>query len=58
MSPHGDDVATAAELLNSSEQLRSDLLSAVAKLDSYIEQLRAVMPNKPETPREHTPPTP
>jgi hypothetical protein len=33
---------SARDLLNSSEQLRSDLLSAVAKLDSYIEQLKQV----------------
>jgi len=47
MSPHRN-VATARELLDSSERLRSDLVSAVAKLDSYIEQLKAVMPPKPE----------
>lgn len=43
-----DDVVAARDLLNSSEQLRSDLVSAVAKLDSYIEQLKAAMPTKPE----------
>ena len=46
MSPR-DDVVAARELLNSSERLRSDLLTAVAKLDPYIEQLRAVVPSKP-----------
>lgn len=44
---HRQDVASARDLLNSSESLRSDLLTAVAKLDSYIEQLKAVMPHTP-----------
>lgn len=42
------DSNRARDLLDSSERLRADLLSAVGKLDSYIEQLKAVMPNKPE----------
>jgi len=45
---HREDVAAARELLDSSERLRSDLVSAVAKLDSYIEQLKAAMPTKVE----------
>lgn len=36
------DVAEAHDLLESSRQLREELLGAVGKLDSYIEQLRAV----------------
>lgn len=52
------DVVKARELLDSSERLRSDLLTAVAKLDSYIEQLKEAMPNKPEAiADEPTPPT-
>jgi len=45
------DVTSARELLASSERIRSDLVSAVAKLDSYIEQLKAVMPS-PDIPAE------
>lgn len=56
MSPPRNDTASARELLSSSERLRADLLSAVAKLDSYIEQLKAVMPTKTETPNEPPPP--
>lgn len=44
MSPYRDP-AKARELLLTSEQLRSDLLTAVAKLDSYIEQLKALTPS-------------
>lgn len=55
MSPHRDP-AKARELLVTSEQLRVDLLSAVAKLDSYIEQLKAVMPHDPGA-RDDPPPT-
>lgn len=33
---------TAAELLESSQRLRDNLMTAVGKLDSYIEQLKAV----------------
>lgn len=43
MSPDKPKVS-ARDLLTSSERLRSDLLTAVAKLDSYIEQLKAVTP--------------
>lgn len=58
MSPYRDR-AKAAELLQSSEKLRSDLLTAVAKLDSYIEQLKAVMPPiKPEAPSDDPTPPP
>lgn len=56
MSPHRD-VASARDLLTSSEQLRSDLVEAVGKLDSYIEQLKAVMPSKPEASTDETPST-
>ncbi len=48
MNSRGSDPATARELLDSSESLRSDLLAAVGKLDAYIEQLKAVMPSRPE----------
>lgn len=57
MSPPRDDVASARDLLASSESLRTDLLTAVAKLDSYIEQLKAVMPTKTGTPDEPPPTT-
>jgi uncharacterized coiled-coil protein SlyX len=50
------DRNTARELLISSERLRSDLVTAVAKLDSYIEQLKAVMPNKSEAANDEQPP--
>lgn len=51
------DTNRARDLLNSSERLRADLLSAVGKLDSYIEQLKAVMPNKqPEALHDQPPP--
>jgi hypothetical protein len=36
-----DTEDTRTELLDSSQRLRDELLTAVAKLDSYIEQLRA-----------------
>jgi hypothetical protein len=55
MSPDRNP-AKARELLVTSEQLRSDLLSAVAKLDSYIEQLKAVMPHTSGA-RDESPPT-
>lgn len=42
--PDVDDVEKARELLASSEKLRNDLLVAAGKLDSYIEQLKAVLP--------------
>lgn len=56
MSPHRA-AATARDLLKSSEQLRADLLTAVAKLDSYIEQLKAATPPATETADEHPPTT-
>ena len=56
MSPSRDDIAAARDLLNSSERLRADLLSAVAKLDSYIEQLKAITPNRPGA-SDEPPPT-
>lgn len=37
------DVAEVKDLLDSSQKLREDLLGAVGKLDSYIEQLRRVV---------------
>ncbi|MFF1820406.1 hypothetical protein ACFVWG_24080 [Kribbella sp. NPDC058245] len=37
------DVAEVKDLLDSSQKLREDLLGAVGKLDSYIEQLRQVV---------------
>jgi hypothetical protein len=40
------DAASARELLESSEKLRGDLLTAVLKLDAYIEQLRDAMPQE------------
>lgn len=43
MSPQRVDPRRARELLESSEHLRSDLLTAVAKLDAYIDELKAVM---------------
>jgi hypothetical protein len=52
-----NNAASARELLDSSERLRADLLSAVAKLDSYIEQLKAATPSTPETPYEPPPST-
>jgi hypothetical protein len=36
-----DTEETRTELLDSSRRLRDELLAAVGKLDSYIEQLRA-----------------
>lgn len=54
MNAAEDDVAAARELLQSSEQLRGELLEAVGKLDSYIEQLRSVVPPASEEPaHEH-----
>lgn len=47
-----DDVEAARELLESSQQLRGDLLEAVGRLDSYIEQLRTVVPADEESGRE------
>lgn len=44
-TPTKEDVEKAAELLESSQRLREDLLGAVGKLDSYIEQLRAMVPS-------------
>jgi hypothetical protein len=43
-----DDVAR--DLLASSQQLRDELVAAVAKLDSYIEQLRDEMSRGSEQP--------
>lgn len=51
MSPDRDP-EKARDLLRSSEALRSDLLTAVAKLDSYIEQLKAAMPSTETTPND------
>ncbi|GAB3952587.1 hypothetical protein GCM10029976_091080 [Kribbella albertanoniae] len=42
--PTKDEIANAKALLASSQALREDLLGAVGKLDSYIEQLREVVP--------------
>lgn len=42
-TPTEEELADAAELLESSQRLRDDLLGAVGKLDSYIEQLREVV---------------
>jgi len=47
-----NDMRAAQDLLESSEGLRADLLTAVAKLDGYIEQLKAAMPNKSGEPHE------
>ena len=57
MSPPPDDGASARDLLDSSERLRTDLLAAVSKLDTYIEQLRAVMPNRTGLPDEPSQPS-
>lgn len=46
--PTKDEIAKAQELLLSSQALRDDLLGAVGKLDSYIEQLRAMVVNPAE----------
>lgn len=56
MSPDRPKVS-ARDLLSSSERLRADLLTAVAKLDSYIEQLRAVAPPTTEGHVHEHPPT-
>jgi hypothetical protein len=42
--PTAEEIANAKDLLASSQRLRDDLIGAVGKLDSYIEQLRAVVP--------------
>lgn len=42
-TPTDAEVAEAKDLLDSSQKLRDDLLGAVGKLDSYIEQLREVV---------------
>jgi hypothetical protein len=42
-TPSPAELSEAKELLESSQRLRDDLLGAVGKLDSYIEQLREVV---------------
>jgi len=42
-TPTDEEVQDAKDLLDSSQRLRDDLLGAVGKLDSYIEQLREVV---------------
>lgn len=44
-APTTAEVQQAKELLESSQRLRQDLMGAVGKLDSYIEQLREVVPS-------------
>lgn len=41
--PSEAELTEARELLESSQRLRDDLLGAVGKLNSYIEQLREVV---------------
>lgn len=50
--PTQSDLDRAKELLESSQRLRENLLGAVGKLDSYIEQLKDALPEVPDaTPR-------
>lgn len=48
-TPTEEELGEARELLESSQRLRDDLLGAVGKLDSYIEQLRAVTDDQPRS---------
>jgi hypothetical protein len=48
-TPTPAELADARELLESSRRLRDDLLGAVGKLDSYIEQLREVTGDEPHS---------